>query len=86
MDMATSGQKEIDCHQNCFIGDSRVSSMKTTEASYGCGHEWIVMVKTSHSLNQIKNWKIKMQSWPCRMSLLMEATVLKGVKLISIMR
>jgi hypothetical protein len=56
----------------------------TTEIVHDCGHEWIGIAKTSHSLFPKKELEDKIQSWPGGMSLLMEATTKKGVKLIAI--
>jgi hypothetical protein len=58
--------------------------VKTAEVSYDCDHEWICIVKTSHSLFPKKELGDKMPSWPGGMSLLMEATNMKGVKIIAI--
>jgi hypothetical protein len=46
MHMADCGQKESDHRQNCVVGDSGFASVKTAEAI----HEWIGIIKTSHSL------------------------------------
>jgi len=67
-----------------IIGNSWFSSVKTAEAIYDCCHEWIGIVMTSHSLFLKKELEEKMQSWPGGMSLLMEATTLKGLNLIAI--
>ncbi len=48
--MANCGQKEDDHRQNIIVGDSWFSSIKKAEAIYESGHEWIRIVKTSHSL------------------------------------
>jgi hypothetical protein len=53
--------------------------VKTAEAIYDCGHEWIGIVKTSHNLFPKKELEEKMQSWRGGMILLMEATTFKGV-------
>jgi deoxyxylulose-5-phosphate synthase len=50
VEMANCGQKESEHHQNCIIGDSWFSSVKTAEAISHCGHEWIGIVEMSHSL------------------------------------
>ncbi len=80
VEMANCGQKESEHRRNCVIGDSWFSA----EAIYDCCHEWIGIVKTSHSLFPKKELEEKMQSWPGGMSLLMEATTMKGVNQIAI--
>jgi hypothetical protein len=50
MEMANSGQKEIDPRRNCILGDSWFACVKTAEAIHEAGHKWIGIVKTSHSL------------------------------------
>jgi hypothetical protein len=52
MEMANSGLKEIDHCYNCILGDSWFASVKTAEAIHEAGHEWIGIVKTSHSLSK----------------------------------
>jgi hypothetical protein len=84
MEMANSGQREIDHRRNCILGDSWFASVKTAEAIHESGHEWIGVVKTSHSLFPKKELEDKMKNWPGGMSLIMEATTSKGVKLLAI--
>ncbi len=83
-EMANSSQKEIDHCHNCILGDSWFASVKTAEAIHEAGHEWIGIVKTFHSLFPKKELEDKMKNWPGGMSLLMEATTSKGVKLLAI--
>jgi hypothetical protein len=83
-EMANSGQKEIDHRRNCILGDSWFASIKTAEAIHEAGHEWIGIVKTSHSLFPKKELEDKLKNWPGGMSLLMEAMTSKGVKLLTI--
>jgi len=64
VEMANCGQKESEHRRNCIIGDSWFSSVKTAEAVYDCGHEWIGIVKTSQTLFPKKELEEKMQSWP----------------------
>jgi hypothetical protein len=83
-EMANSGQKEVDHCRTCILGDSWFASIKTAEAIHEAGHKWIGIVKTSHSLFPKKELEDKMKNWPGGMSLLMEATTSKGVKLLAI--
>ncbi len=84
MEMTNSGQREINHHRNCILGDSRFASVKTAEVIHECGHELIGIVETSHSLFPKKELEDKMKNWTGEMSLLMEATTSKGVKLLAI--
>ena len=84
MQMADSGQRESEHRLNCIVGDSWFSSVKTAEAIYECGHEWIGIVKTSHSLFPKKELEEKMKTWPGGMSLVMESTTSNGVRLIAV--
>jgi hypothetical protein len=84
MEMANSGQREIDHRHNCILGDSWFASVKTAEAIHESSHEWIGIVKTSRSLFLKKELEDKMKNWPGGMSLIMEATTSKGVKLLAI--
>jgi hypothetical protein len=77
-------QMEIDQHRNCILGDSWFASVKTAEAINECGHEWIGIVKTSHSLFPKKELEEKRKTWPGGMSLVMESATSKGVKLIAV--
>jgi hypothetical protein len=82
--MANCGQKEGEHRQNLILGDSWFSSVKTAESIHRMGHEWIGIVKTSHSLFPKKEIKAKLQTWPGGMNLAMEATTVNGVKLIAV--
>jgi hypothetical protein len=84
MAMGVCGQRESEHHRNCILGDSWFSSVKMAEAIYECGHEWIGVVKTSHSLFPKKELEEKLKTWPGGMSLVLEATTAKGVKLIAV--
>jgi hypothetical protein len=84
MEMANSGQNDTEHRRNLIVGDSWFSSVKTAEALHECGHEWIGIVKTSHSLYPKKELEAKMKNWPGGKSLVMESTNAKGVKLIAI--
>jgi hypothetical protein len=57
--MANFSQKEDDNRQTIIVGYSWFSSVKTAETIYESGHEWIGIIKTSHSLfPKKKNLKI----------------------------
>jgi hypothetical protein len=83
-EMANGGQRKTEHRRNCILGDSWFASVKTAEAIHECGHEWIGIVKTSHSLFPKKELEDKMKIWPGGMNLAMEATTSKGVKLLAI--
>ncbi len=77
-------QKESDHCRNCVVSDSWFASVKTAEAMHECGHEWIGIIKTSHSLYPKKEMEQQMKTWPGGMSLVMGATTSEGVKLIAV--
>ena len=82
--MANCGQRESEHCRNLILGDSWFSSVKTAEAIYESGHEWIGVVKTSHSLFAKKDLEEKLNTWPGGMILSMQATTSKGVQLIAV--
>ena len=82
--MANCGQKVDEHRQNLILSDSWFSSIKTAEAIYESGHEWIGVVKTSHSLFPKKVLEDKLKTWLGGMNLTLEATTSKGVKLIAV--
>jgi len=82
--MANCGQKEADHRRNLIVGDSWFSSIKTAEAIYESGHEWIGIVKTSHSFFPKQDLETALKTWPGGMNLSLEATTSKGVKLIAV--
>jgi len=70
-------------HHNLILGDSWFSSVRTAEAIHESGHEWIGVVKTSHSLYPKKDLENVLKTWPGGMNLAMEAMTTKGVQLIA---
>jgi hypothetical protein len=52
---------------------------KQLKAIYESGHEWIGVVKTSHSLFPKKDLEEKLKTRPGGMNLSMQATTSKGV-------
>ena len=84
MHMANCGQRESEHRRNCIIGDSWFASVKTAEAIHEGGHEWIGIIKTSHSLFPKKELEEKLKTWPGGMSLVLQATTAKGVKLVAV--
>jgi hypothetical protein len=81
-EMANGGQRKTEHLRNCILEDSCFASVKTAEAIHECCHEWIGIVKTSHSLFPKEELEEKMKTWPGGMNLAMEATTSKGVKLL----
>ena len=61
-------------HRNLILGDSWFSSVRTAEAIHESGHEWIGVVKTSHSLFPKQDLENVLKTWPGGMNLAMEAT------------
>ena len=82
--MAKCGQKSDEHRQNLILADSWFSFIKTAEAIHESGHEWIGVVKTSHSLFPKQVLEDKLKTWPGGMNLTLEATTSKGVKLIAV--
>ncbi len=82
--MANCGQKIEEHFRNLILADSWFSSVKTAEAIHESGHEWISVVKTSHSLFPQKELEDKLKTWPGGMNLALEATTSKGVRLIAV--
>jgi hypothetical protein len=82
--MANGGQRKTEHQGNSILGDSWFASVKNAEAIHECGHEWIGIVKTSHSLFPKKELEEKMKTWPGGINLAMEPTTSKGVKLLAI--
>jgi hypothetical protein len=61
------------------------SSVKTAKAIHEIGHEWIGVVKTSHSLfPKKKALEDKLKTWLGGMNLTLEATTSKVVRLIAV--
>jgi len=71
-------------HHNLILGDSWFSSVRTAEAIHESGHEWIGVVKTSHSLYPKKDLENVLKTWPGGMNLAVEAPTTKGVQLIAV--
>jgi predicted GTPase len=82
--MANCGQKIEEHRQNLNLANSWFSSVKTAEAIHESGHEWIGVVKTSHSLFPKKALEDKLKTWLDGMNLTLEATTSKGVRLIAV--
>jgi hypothetical protein len=78
------GQKIDEHRQNLILANSWFSSVKTAEAIHEIGHEWIGVVKTSHSLYPKQHLEDTLKTWPGGMNLTLEATTSKGVKLIAV--
>jgi len=60
--MANCGQKIEEHCRNLILADSWFSSVKTAEAIHESGHEWIGVVKTSHSLFPQKELEDKLKT------------------------
>jgi len=84
MAMANAGQKESLHRRNLVLGDSWFASVKTAEAIHEAGHEWIGVVKTSHSLFPKQFLESTLKTWPGGMNLALETTTAKGVRLIAV--
>jgi hypothetical protein len=84
MAMANAGQKESLHRRNLVLGDSWFASVKTAEAIREAGHEWIGVVKTSHSLFPKQFLESTLKTWPGGMNLALETTTAKGVRLIAV--
>jgi len=82
--VANCGQKAADHCQNLILCDSWFSSVKTAAALHESRHEWIGIVKTSHSLFPDQDLESTLKTWPGGMNLCMKDTTSKGVNLIDV--